>query len=126
MSRLDAIRTTLTNRVFNEDLGTNITITQNAEVASSDGGFTPGADTDGTPVTLKGVPFSNATEQYFKEMFGNNKTGEGTVILPYTAVVAVGDKIAWLSKTYRVEEVEAFPLGGGVAAYLVRCNERMS
>jgi hypothetical protein len=127
MSRLTAIRNTLSNRVFNDDLGTDITITPtNAGTASSDGGFTPPTFAEGASSTVKGVPFSNATVQLFKEMFGNATPGEGTVILPYTATVTVGDKVAWLSKTYYAEEVEAFPLGGGVAAYLVRCNERMS
>ena len=122
MSRLAAIRTTLNNRVFNDDLGTDVTITPTSSAASSDGGFTPGSETDGTATVLKGIPFSNSTEQYFKEMFGNSKVGEGTVILPYTAVVETDDKIAWLGKTYRVEEVEAFPLGGGVGGYLVPFN----
>lgn len=125
MSRLEAIRTTLTNRVFNDDLGTDVTITPVTEASSSDGGFTPGVDTDDTPVTLKGVPFSNATKQFFKEMFGNATPGEGTCILPYTAVANVGDKIAWLGKTYRIENVEEFIIGGGIAAIQVRCNERM-
>jgi hypothetical protein len=124
MTRLEAIRITLTNRVFNSDLGTDVTITPATLGTSTDGGFTPPSESYGTPVTVKGIPFSNSTLQFFKEMFGNSTVGEGTVIVPYTTTVAIGDKIAWLSKTYRVEEVEAFPIGGGVAAYLVRCNER--
>jgi hypothetical protein len=126
MSRLTSIRSTLSNRVFNSDLGTDVTITPITPGSSSDGGFTPSAETSGTAVTFKGIPFSNSTMQYFKEMFGNAKTGEGTVILPYTAAVNIEDRVAWLGKTYRAEEVEDFIIGGGVAAKLVRCNERMS
>jgi len=124
VSRLTSIRTTLTNKVFNADLGTDVTIAPVTKAASTDGGFTPGVETSGTAVVVKGIPYNNATQNLFKELFGNSKAGDGTVIVPYDTVVSVGDSVAWLSKTYYVYGVEDYPLGGGVVAKQLTCNER--
>lgn len=121
---LSALRDSLESQVFNETVSTDVTITPVSRGSSSDGGFTPASESDGSPVTVKGVPYSNATEQSFKEMFGNSNAAEGTVIVPHDASVSVGDKIAWLGTTYRVEQVEDFIYGGGVAAKQVLCNEK--
>jgi hypothetical protein len=124
VSRLDSIRSTLTNKVFNSDLGTDVIITPVTKAASSDGGFTPGNETSGTAVTVKGIPYNNATQNLFKELFGNSKAADGTVIVPYNTTVNVGDSAAWLSTTYYVYNVEDYPLGGGVVAKQLACNER--
>lgn len=124
MSRLADLRTVLTTRVFNSDLGTDITITPQSIGSSSDGGFTPGTTSNGTATTVKGIPYSNTTARLFQELAGNFKLGEGAVVLPYNTTITTGDKAAWLSKTYHVVSVEDIPLGGGVAVKIAQCNER--
>lgn len=127
MSRLTAIRTKLTNKVFNTTLGTDVTITPVTNAGdSTDGGFNPDTMSEGTAVTVKGIPYSNTVQDLFKQMFGDANLAEGTVILPYDTSVSAGDKIVWLSNTYYVESVEDFILGGGVVAKQVLVNERLS
>lgn len=110
--------------MFNSDLGTDVTITPITKAASSDGGFTPGNESEGTASTIKGIPYNNATQQIFRQMFGNSKAGDGVVIVPYTATASIGDKVTWLSKSYFVNEVEDYVLGGGVVARQLVCDER--
>lgn len=126
MTRLDSIRSKLSQKVFNDSIGTDVTITPVSVGSSPDGGFTIVNDTDGTPVVVKGVPFSMTNQRLFKEMFGEAPLGESSVLVPYDTVVSVGDKVSWLSKEYRVEAVEDFVLGGGVVAKQLLVNERLS
>lgn len=124
MSRLTDIRATLTARVFNSDLGTDVTVTGVTYNSSPDGGFTPGSETDATPVVVKGIPYSNATQKWFKEAFGQDNLAESSVIVPWDTSVDAGDKVAWLGETYYVQQVEEFVIGGGVAAKQLLVNER--
>jgi LysM repeat protein len=124
VGRLDSIRVTLTSKVFNSDLGTDVIVTPVTKAASSDGGFTPGDETSGTATTVKGIPYNNSTQNLFKELFGNSKAANGTVIVPYTTTVNIGDKLTWLSQDYYVTNVEDFILGGGVVAKQIITNER--
>lgn len=110
--------------MFNNDLGTDVTIAPVTKGVSSDGGFTPGTDTAGTAVTIKGIPYNNSTQNLFKEMFGNSKAGDGLVIVPHSTAGNVGDSVAWLSKTYYINNVEDYILGGGVVAKLFICAQR--
>ena len=126
MSRLESIRAKLTQKVFNTSVGTNVTITPVTKGNGSDGGFTPGADSDGTGTVVKGVPYSQTTQQWFKVPFGESNEAESSVLVPYNTTVNVGDKAAWLSKTYYVESVEDFVLGGGVVAKQLLVNERIT
>jgi len=126
MSRLTSIRNKLTQKVFNGSVGTDVDVIPVTKGSSSDGGFTPGADSDAATVTVKGVPYSNSTSQWFKGMFGESDLAESSVLVPYDTSVSAGDKVSWLSQTYYVEEVEDFTLGGGVVAKQLLVNERIS
>lgn len=125
MVTLTSLRTILAEKVFNNTVGTDVTITPVTKGISTDGGFTPSTDGEGTPVTLKGIPYSNSTAQYFTELFGNVEDAEGTCILPYDTTINIDDKIEWLGTTYRVKDKEDFIYGNGVAAIQIRCNEEL-
>jgi len=126
MTRLTSIRNKLTSKVFNASVGTDVTITPVTKGTDSDGGFTPGADSDGSTTVVKGVPYSNSTQEWFKTMFGESNLAESSVLVPYDTTVNVGDKTSWLSKDYYVEKVEDFILGGGVVAKQLLVNERIT
>lgn len=126
MSRLTSIRTKLTNKVFNTSVGSAITITKVTKGSDSDGGFTPGADSDGASTVVRGVPYSQTTQQWFKVPFGESNYAESSCLVPYDTDVDAGDKASWLGKTYYVESVEDFVLGDGVVAKQLLVNERIS
>lgn len=123
---LTGLRTKLTNKVFNSTVGTDVTITPQTKGSSSDGGFTPSADSSGSSTVVKGVPYSNTVQEWFKVPFGESNQAEGSVLVPYDTSVSAGDKVSWLSQDYYVESVEDFVYGGGVVAKQLLVNERIT
>jgi len=119
----------LGTRVFNSDLGTDVTITPRTLSTSNDGGWSDGAEfSNGTPITVKGIPISNQTQRLSFEAFGLNNTGDGTCYVPYGTAINTNDLIAWANEdgdtqTYTVQEVEPFLVGNGIAALQIRCVE---
>lgn len=123
MSRATSAQDKLTARVFNDDLGTDVTITPRTKTSSTDGGFSDGGYTNGSTSTVKGIPYSNATSQLFKQAFGMHDVAEGTVLLPHDASVSSEDLVEWRGTTYVVQKAEPFILGGLVIAQQLKTNE---
>lgn len=119
----------LGSRVFNSELGTDVTITPRTLSSSSDGGWSNGAEfSEGTSFTIKGIPISNQTQQLQYQAYGFNNTGDATCYLPYDTSIDTNDLIAWADeagndKEYVVKEVEPFLVGNGIAAIQIRCAE---
>ena len=106
-----------------QHLATDITITSTELAASSDGGFTPGAESEVDKGTVKGIPYNNEVANLFKTAFGQADLGDGTVVLRFDAPVGATDILSWSGKSYRVEQVRDYTLGNDVVVRVAQVNE---
>lgn len=123
MAVLDRVRNKLETKVFNK-LGSNLV--WQAHSSSSIDKWGDNTITYASSTTLKAVPYNLISSRENYVAFGDLKEGEVDIVVPYTSVIGVKDKITFNGVQYFVKDIEQYIISDGVVAYAVRLTKNLS
>jgi len=108
-------------------IGSTVIITPYT-ISSSDSGYSGQIPTDGTPVSLKAIPYEEF-KKITKEKFGNLESGGMQLALKYDAVFDISSstkyKITYNSEVYDIIEPKRYAIEDTLVAWIISISKRI-